>query len=311
MALDKSKLATMMKLQAQKPTAGQLMLKKKALLEQPLPDEPEPTEVQPTPEASAAPMDEYEQALAMPGMVEEAAQEAEAAADEELEGMIPSIYTEDGSAPVWADPDLWAKAQEAVGIGTPDEERYEEPMAVVAYLYRKLGGSLDGVAPQTGESEMGEMDEEDEEGEGTGENEMGEEGEASEVTGGAVRNMAGRLLAAKTQAAGNPAAAPASFDEAATSAGSGNEEQSPEDINALVEEAADEALSSMDPEVAEYLAGYDAERDGNPPEWVADEATWEKAVAAVKPKWDDYEEPYAVVAHVYKKMGGTFASQEN
>jgi len=44
----------------------------------------------------------------------------------------------------------------------------------------------------------------------------------------------------------------------------------------------------------------------NPPAWVADEDTWEKAKAAVEPKWDEYDEPFAVTAAVYKKMGGSF-----
>jgi hypothetical protein len=35
-----------------------------------------------------------------------------------------------------------------------------------------------------------------------------------------------------------------------------------------------------------------------------DEAIWEKAKAAVKKNWDDYDQPYAVVAHVYRSMGG-------
>jgi hypothetical protein len=52
-------------------------------------------------------------------------------------------------------------------------------------------------------------------------------------------------------------------------------------------------------------AAKDMNVEGNPPSWVGDEATWEKAKAAVRPKWNDYDEPYAVVTHVYKKMGGS------
>lgn len=44
----------------------------------------------------------------------------------------------------------------------------------------------------------------------------------------------------------------------------------------------------------------------NPPASITDEGIWEKAKAAVEPKWDDYDEPYAVVMHVYEKMGGGF-----
>lgn len=49
----------------------------------------------------------------------------------------------------------------------------------------------------------------------------------------------------------------------------------------------------------------------NPPEWVADEATWERAKKAVEAgKWEEYDEPYAVVAHVYQNMGGKLKGQK-
>ena len=56
-------------------------------------------------------------------------------------------------------------------------------------------------------------------------------------------------------------------------------------------------------------AGTAEEVEGNPPAWVGDEATWERAKEAVRPKWGDYAEPWAVVAHVYRQMGGTVASR--
>ena len=43
---------------------------------------------------------------------------------------------------------------------------------------------------------------------------------------------------------------------------------------------------------------------GNPPSWVDDEASWERAKEIVKKKWGDYDEPWAVVAHVYNNMTG-------
>jgi hypothetical protein len=42
----------------------------------------------------------------------------------------------------------------------------------------------------------------------------------------------------------------------------------------------------------------------NPPGLIADEKTWNRAKKAVKKYWKKYEEPWAVVYDVYRKMGG-------
>lgn len=44
--------------------------------------------------------------------------------------------------------------------------------------------------------------------------------------------------------------------------------------------------------------------DSSPPGWALDEDIWEEAKDAVEDNWDTYDEPYAVVAAVYQKMGG-------
>lgn len=46
----------------------------------------------------------------------------------------------------------------------------------------------------------------------------------------------------------------------------------------------------------------------NPPCWVEDEDIWERAKEAVAPRWENYDEPYAVVTYVYEQMGGGFGS---
>jgi len=46
-------------------------------------------------------------------------------------------------------------------------------------------------------------------------------------------------------------------------------------------------------------------RDDNPPSWVKDESTWERAKAEVRKQWSNYSEPWAVVVHVYEQMGGS------
>lgn len=42
----------------------------------------------------------------------------------------------------------------------------------------------------------------------------------------------------------------------------------------------------------------------NPPGQIASEKTWDRAKKAVKKYWKKYDEPWAVVYDVYRKMGG-------
>jgi hypothetical protein len=48
-------------------------------------------------------------------------------------------------------------------------------------------------------------------------------------------------------------------------------------------------------------------RSDNPPAWVADEPLWVRAREAVRPRWDDYVQPWAVVVQTYKALGGRIA----
>jgi len=63
-----------------------------------------------------------------------------------------------------------------------------------------------------------------------------------------------------------------------------------------------------DEEIMDLVDDYDPEEAGNPPSWIDpdDEPLWEKAKEAVgsedESEADDY---WAVVTHVFKKMGGT------
>lgn len=76
-------------------------------------------------------------------------------------------------------------------------------------------------------------------------------------------------------------------------------EGAPPDVKREVYEDRPQVLAWID------LAPRDIDRPDNPPAWVANEATWERAKKAVEPRWGNYSEPYAVVAHVYENMGGT------
>jgi len=78
----------------------------------------------------------------------------------------------------------------------------------------------------------------------------------------------------------------------------------PDDLLPLVVMAAKIALARRDPGLPALASAVTPET--NPPSWIGDEATWEKAKEAVKPRWDSYSEPYAVVTSVYENMGGSF-----
>lgn len=82
-----------------------------------------------------------------------------------------------------------------------------------------------------------------------------------------------------------------------------------EDITAMVEDG--DGIPELH-DLAEELveAMEEAEEEGeeleNPPKWAASPSIWDKAEAAVDPegKGSKYSEPYAVVTHVYRRMGG-------
>lgn len=69
----------------------------------------------------------------------------------------------------------------------------------------------------------------------------------------------------------------------------------------------------LDPEDLKWAKDYDPEEDGNPPQAIANEDIWERAKEAVDPegKGAKYDEPYAVVMSVYKKMGGKLKGGDN
>lgn len=99
-------------------------------------------------------------------------------------------------------------------------------------------------------------------------------------------------------------------EEQTENPGNPKEKEEEKDYSKLVEEEAKRvADGDGDEELMQKITGYDSEIDGNPPAWVEDESTWEKAKEAVDPEGEGakYDEPYAVVAHVYKRMGGAIA----
>jgi hypothetical protein len=99
-------------------------------------------------------------------LVEDAAQAAEGALDQELEDTIAGSDSKGPEdVPKWAlDPEKWKEAAEAVGLGIEGvQEKYEEPYVVTAYLYKMIGGPIaadgqpgaEGAAPKSaGETDM-------------------------------------------------------------------------------------------------------------------------------------------------------------
>ena len=84
------------------------------------------------------------------------------------------------------------------------------------------------------------------------------------------------------------------------------DEEEIEEIAELVENGEGEPeLYELAEELAEEIEDLGEEAE-NPPAWAANPDLWNEAEKAVEPagKGSKYSEPYAVVAHVYKKLGG-------
>ena len=78
-------------------------------------------------------------------LVEDAAQAAEGGLDQELEDTIAGTDSKGPQdPPAWAlEPEKWAEAAEAVGLGVEGvQDKYEEPFVVTAYLYKLIGGQI-------------------------------------------------------------------------------------------------------------------------------------------------------------------------
>lgn len=76
----------------------------------------------------------------------------------------------------------------------------------------------------------------------------------------------------------------------------------------MIKESAEEVEDGGDDEIMELLNDYE---EGDNPSWAKDHKTWKKAVKLIDPEGegaDKFDNPYAVVAHLYKKMGGSIES---
>lgn len=157
--LDKKKLLSFAKQKAAPPMAANMLASKRAAAVKPaMPPAAPPA----APAPVGAQEGEDEQELFLHELVEEAAQEAEAGADPELEDLIASSDSKGpDDVPAWAlDPEKWAEAAEAVGLGQEGvDAMYAEPYVVTAYLYRKIDGPIQGLdAEEPGEQEAPEAD---------------------------------------------------------------------------------------------------------------------------------------------------------
>lgn len=83
--------------------------------------------------------------------------------------------------------------------------------------------------------------------------------------------------------------------------GYGKEDQPESDVEAIGDRVQN---GDGEPRLMKLSEGITEET--NPPASITDEDIWERAKAAVEPYWDRYDEPYAVVMHVYDNMGGGF-----
>jgi hypothetical protein len=355
--MDKSKLQAFAKKKASPPLAAQAFAQKKAMgAKPPVPGAP------PAPGAAAAPHPGappaaphpgappgHPAAPAMPGeesqvhlheLVEEAAQAAESGGDTELEDAVAG--TKDAhpdQPPPWAkDPAKWKEAAEAVGIGVPGtEDKYDEPIVVAAYLYKMIGGPVEGAGalPEAPEAPADAAA-------GADMSKPGAAAKALHAKAMMGKPPAGPPAAGAAKPAPHPAAAPAAAKPAGAAPGApgakppapapakppapptkagtapppghspaGVPGQPPAaggdaaggDLKQLLDSAAQQATTSPDPDLVAKLQA-EPPQEGMPPSWAADQDKWSMAEQAVKEHWAEYPDPWIVVAHVYKNMGG-------
>jgi hypothetical protein len=66
-------------------------------------------------------------------------------------------------------------------------------------------------------------------------------------------------------------------------------------------------LAGLDAQQRLDLASMGSKKTTVPPPWAADDKLWRKALRDVSPRWKRYQHPFAAVAYVYLRMGGTLA----
>lgn len=252
---------------------------------------------------------EPEREVPVEQLIEDAAGAAEQQADEELEMLLPDLYkVEPGQPPEWVkDPELWQQALDAVGVGALDEDKYEEPLAVAAYLYKAMGGPIEapGIVDAAEAPAQPSKAPAEKPAPKPAQPAAPDEAAAAKVTPKEVRGAAGKLAAAKAKAAGKPGPAEESpADEAAEGPAHEAAENPAEE---MVEQAAAQAETSPDPELTPLINGYDPQRDGPVPGWAQDADKWQAATKAVDPQ--KYPKPVPIIAHLYKAMGGTVATK--
>jgi hypothetical protein len=80
---------------------------------------------------------------------------------------------------------------------------------------------------------------------------------------------------------------------------------SPDRLAEMVLDASDRVGDGDgDADLMDAVDGYDPGEGGGPPSWVADQGRWGQALAAARDCWADLDHPWAVVAHVYRELGG-------
>jgi hypothetical protein len=326
--MEKSKLMAFAKKQATAPLAAQKLMQKRALAKPPPPPPAAAPSSGPMKPALAmkktlagappghaephdeAPHDGEEQEMYIHELVEEAATEAEAGKDQELEDAVAGYTSKSGEdIPKWAhDPALWKEAADAVGLGVPGtEDKYDEPFVVAAYLYRKLGGPVEGLEPAAAEAPAPE-----------GPADMSKPGAAAKAIHARAQALSPTEAkpaapppkpatppphAAAKPPEAKPAVPPPAPHPQAQAPASAPEAAPADDLTKMVAEAATEAATSPDPALVEKLKA-ETPMEGAPPSWAVDQEKWTTAEQAVKPQWADYADPWIVVATIYTKMGG-------
>ncbi len=120
-----------------------------------------------------------------------------------------------------------------------------------------------------------------------------------------------KLAAFKNRKTAKPTIPAHDVEEEMDSVEAGGDDEAVSDAEIVQHCGAEVQSGKGDAQLEQLMASYDP-TDGKP-DWATDDALWQQSVEAVDPDGEgdsDWDDPWMVVAHVYKAIGGEVDAPE-